>query len=835
MALVRVYCGLASAYPPRRLAVGSSSLTATIVDDAGRILDVCEIGDDSYGYAYLSASLAERASGPYTVAMAADNDQQLVTKLLVAAGWALAVVDNEAADDFADRYSDDRSGENGSAPTRRRALGLARALQAGALSAGLLPPPPELAEVRPVLAAHNAMATGRQAAAVALREVLRELYPAALRAYPDPADPVALAVMDVLPEPGMLSSAARSRDSNAVVDSVTRQLSSAGIADHAAVTEAITALRVAVAEAPRRGGVSKALTPAVAETVRHAVGAVRACDVASTALVNALAERTGELGTDNGAAASAHPASPAGTAAAAPAPPDAHPAGSASPAAPEAATGAHSPAAAHASAAPSHSAAGAGGGAPASQVASPSRSGSRRSGVVPLVPGQRSAARQAATAAQQSAPEPAESPDNGHWQAPAQPTLPATAPEQQPAAQHQQPGSGPPASGPAAANPSRGADPSRVAARRRGAEADYPAGQPHNRPVSPPPPPPPGITPIREPQQPAPPARAAGAEAGRAGGPGASGGAGGWSERRSPDASSGQRWASGQRPAPDHRPPGSRTSWPTNPPADEWAAPSYPGAAETGDPLGAGYAGPEPAAYAGNGESAAGGPYGSGRWTPSRDGAGAPWQEERGDQPDRLYSGDPLGSAGPPAPAEQPALRLVEPTLPEELRDDLGYGSSPPASGAGAPPLRLVEPSSGGGVPRSVPPVSADDDDNLLIFAQTRSAWFDHDSSAGWNSAMDLGWQAAEQASQPTVGDRTDAGLPRRVPHANLVPGAPPRREERPLRVVRDPASIAAHTSGYFSGWRRGQEVGGFPLGNRPARRAAGAWEFHRDEDRLSG
>jgi hypothetical protein len=226
----------------------------------------------------------------------------------------------------------------------------------------------------------------------------------------------------------------------------------------------------------------------------------------------------------------------------------------------------------------------------------------------------------------------------------------------------------------------------------------------------------------------------------------------------------------------------------------------------------------------------------------------------------------------------------VEPTLPEELREEYGYGgperSEPPS-------LHLVEPTSGSnpgsssgaaggggyqgngypgngyaergfpdsafpdsafpdsafpdsaysghgiprnGVPRSAPPVSADDDDNLLIFAQTRSAWFSGEDDVEWSSRMDAGWRAAEQAaSKPAVGDRTGAGLPRRVPHANLVPGSPPPTD-RGLRVVRDPSSIAAHTSGYFNGWRRGQEVGGvggYPLGNR--QQSAGAWDFTRD------
>jgi hypothetical protein len=75
------------------------------------------------------------------------------------------------------------------------------------------------------------------------------------------------------------------------------------------------------------------------------------------------------------------------------------------------------------------------------------------------------------------------------------------------------------------------------------------------------------------------------------------------------------------------------------------------------------------------------------------------------------------------------------------------------------------------------------------------------------------------------VGADTGAGLPRRVPKANLVPGSvqsPPRQ----LRIVRDAESIAAHTTGYFRGWRRGQEIGGFAVGQRDR----AAWEFNRDQ-----
>jgi len=133
----------------------------------------------------------------------------------------------------------------------------------------------------------------------------------------------------------------------------------------------------------------------------------------------------------------------------------------------------------------------------------------------------------------------------------------------------------------------------------------------------------------------------------------------------------------------------------------------------------------------------------------------------------------------------------------------------------------------------TTPPVPAEGNDgDLLIFAAARSAWFTGHSEASanldWTNPNDTGWRAAEKAATPEVAAETSAGLPKRVPQANLVPGSP-LREERPLRIVRDAASIAAHTTGYFRGWRRGQEIGGYAIGGRPGREAAGGWDFSRD------
>lgn len=221
--------------------------------------------------------------------------------------------------------------------------------------------------------------------------------------------------------------------------------------------------------------------------------------------------------------------------------------------------------------------------------------------------------------------------------------------------------------------------------------------------------------------------------------------------------------------------------------------------------------------------------------------------DDRPEMPAASTSAPPTGRVRPPwqsddLPKEPPALRLVEPQLGAGLDRDATLGGI-----TEPPPLRLVDGAdrngsrNGRSAPRrttltaldrsTTPPVPAEGDGDLLIFAAARSAWFTgHDESAemDWTNPADTGWRAAEKAASPSVTSETSAGLPKRVPQANLVPGSP-LREERPLRIVRDAASIAAHTTGYFRGWRRGQEIGGYAIGGRPGREAAGGWDFSRD------
>jgi len=744
VALVRVYCGLASADESVRGA-SAAQLTIAVVDDAGRLLGVHEISDDPGGYAELGALLVERTSGFTEAAVAVDSDDHLVTSLLTAAGRPMVVADDDTADDFAERFADDNSIEEMQAPpVARRAVGLARALQAGALTAANLPVPRELVSYKPVLAAHVALLGGRHAASIALREVLRELYPAALRAYPDPAHPLALAVLDALPEPGRLTAHG---EPQRMAEGVAVELTRAGAGTEDEIIAAVTALQVAISESPRRGGINKSLAPAAGETVRQAVAAVRAGDAACSALIGTITARSGPADSRR----------------------------------PRRAESSVSPQ----SAAPLQSVLGDSG-----RFGRRSRPEPPSTGTGPVIPRPLTA--------------PPVAPD------PVMP--PPLAPR---------PVAPPPAAPAASLFPNR-------------------AAAPGNRPVSVPPPPPgmtpitPGSRPVPGSRPPTPPTGTTYPAASVSAGPAAP--SSGLPSRGTP-ADSGQPFQATLTTAAinNARAERQRTVIPPRPQTRPSAAPT-PDATDYSLPMPSPRPGQEqaepgsranwPLINSGN-DDVATTPAASASAPPSDGRVRPPWQD---------------------MPKEPPALRLVESQLAngfDKTVKDLPGSSDPPS-------LRLVEGRSSIRRPvptstamsstltaldrSSTPPVPADSSDgDLLIFAAARSAWFTgHDDSASdkldWTNPNDTGWRAAEKASTPEVAAETAAGLPKRVPQANLVPGSP-LRDERPLRIVRDAASIAAHTTGYFRGWRRGQEIGGFAMGGRPGREAAGGWDFTRDRE----
>jgi hypothetical protein len=70
----------------------------------------------------------------------------------------------------------------------------------------------------------------------------------------------------------------------------------------------------------------------------------------------------------------------------------------------------------------------------------------------------------------------------------------------------------------------------------------------------------------------------------------------------------------------------------------------------------------------------------------------------------------------------------------------------------------------------------------LPIYDAVESDWFRHNGQAlrstrpspasSWSSPADEGFRAAQAAASPATGAATAAGLPRRVPSANLIPGS---------------------------------------------------------------
>ena len=108
-------------------------------------------------------------------------------------------------------------------------------------------------------------------------------------------------------------------------------------------------------------------------------------------------------------------------------------------------------------------------------------------------------------------------------------------------------------------------------------------------------------------------------------------------------------------------------------------------------------------------------------------------------------------------------------------------------------------------------------------------------SAAGaWTSPADDGFRAARAAASPTTGEVTTAGLPKRVPSANLVPGkiGHDQTQRRRQAAQRPAASPAVRTAEEVR--RAADEVRNRMTGlQRGARegRAAAPLNFETDEN----
>jgi signal transduction histidine kinase len=107
----------------------------------------------------------------------------------------------------------------------------------------------------------------------------------------------------------------------------------------------------------------------------------------------------------------------------------------------------------------------------------------------------------------------------------------------------------------------------------------------------------------------------------------------------------------------------------------------------------------------------------------------------------------------------------------------------------------------------------------LPIFEAVESDWFrrgrqsvgrpsaqEEPVSNGWSSPADEGWRAAEVVHAPSSGGVTPAGLPKRVPQANLVPGA--AGAATAASPAPAPGRSAAATRDRFASFQRGARQG---------------------------
>jgi len=167
-----------------------------------------------------------------------------------------------------------------------------------------------------------------------------------------------------------------------------------------------------------------------------------------------------------------------------------------------------------------------------------------------------------------------------------------------------------------------------------------------------------------------------------------------------------------------------------------------------------------------------------------------------------------------------------------ELGDDgpsPAPGQSPaPGAGPGQPATVMVMP------PAAGEPEPAEDDPpdgRLPIYDSIESEWFRRGTTAfsspsgSWSSPADEGFRVAQTAVvSPATGETTSAGLPRRVPSANLVPGSvaprPPReapgqapgqgtgQAPPPLsQRNRSPEAVRARLTGFQARGREGRSA----------------------------
>jgi signal transduction histidine kinase len=247
-----------------------------------------------------------------------------------------------------------------------------------------------------------------------------------------------------------------------------------------------------------------------------------------------------------------------------------------------------------------------------------------------------------------------------------------------------------------------------------------------------------------------------------------------------------------------------------------------------------------------------GGPAGGGNGNGNGSGGFSAFGGGAGNGPARTAPSAPNGGGGPgggtieapggPLPVRTPGNHPLGPGAPSNGGGSAFGGDSfadsdfattrMPALGGdggsvGTGPVPSTSPAGGNGVGGSdgsqvtIPPtVGAATDQRLPIFDSLESDWFRRSgkplSSAAapaagqsWNSPADEGWRAARIVASPEAGETTTAGLPKRVPRANLVPGSVGGGEETEgAPPIRSAETIRSRMSSFQRGVREARAAG---------------------------
>jgi len=247
------------------------------------------------------------------------------------------------------------------------------------------------------------------------------------------------------------------------------------------------------------------------------------------------------------------------------------------------------------------------------------------------------------------------------------------------------------------------------------------------------------------------------------------------------------------------------------------------GAAPAADPYGTGHdTGGYGGAYGGSVPAADAVPAGPADRTSGRDRHATPTAPVDTPWPGSLPLPGSTGTTASPAAAPARDEDLRDPQRRQEPWDPW-KPRSPAGAGAGAPPA----------VEEATP---ADGAEYLPIFASVESEWFRRAGrpapagggasaeeeivvvqgeeggraarrTGGWSSPADAGWRAAQAIGNPVAGGMTDAGLPKRVPRANLVPGSvgtDATSRQYPAPAL-SPEGVRDRLAGFQQGVRQGR------------------------------